>query len=119
MSTDQSSSSSRIVVIDYQDVASSKDKAKDLSLQLERAFGGQKESLGIIAVRNVPNFVNAKQKFLPMAHALAHLDPEYLEKHLSDPKSFYNAGWSHGKEKLGDKPDFAKASYYFNPITDT
>lgn len=26
---------------------------------------------------------------------------------------------SHGKEKLGDEPDVAKASYYFNPITDT
>ena len=115
MSTDQAASS-RLVVIDYQDVASS----KDLSLQLERAFGGQKDqSLGIIAIRNVPNFVNAKQKFLPMAHTLAHLESEYLEKHLSDPKSFNNAGWSHGKEKLGDKPDFAKASYYFNPITDT
>jgi len=38
---------------------------------------------------------------------------------LSDSKSFYNAGWSHGKEKLGDVPDLAKASYYFNPITDT
>ena len=25
---------------------------------------------------------------------------------------------SHGKEKLGEEPDFAKASYYFNPITD-
>ena len=117
MSTDQSSSSSRLVVIDYQDVASSNSK-EDLSLQLERAFG-KDQSLGIIAIRNVPNFVNANQKFLPMPHTLAHLDPEYLEKHLSDPKSFYNAGWSHGKEKLGDKPDFAKASYYFNPITDT
>ena len=26
---------------------------------------------------------------------------------------------SRGKEKLGDHPDFAKASYYFNPVTDT
>ncbi len=26
---------------------------------------------------------------------------------------------SHGKEKLGNKPDVAKASYYFNPISDT
>ena len=33
--------------------------------------------------------------------------------------SLYNAGWSRGKEKLGDKPDYAKASYYFNPLTDT
>ncbi|CAK8991651.1 Synaptic vesicle 2-related protein [Durusdinium trenchii] len=31
----------------------------------------------------------------------------------------YNAGWSHGKEKLGDKPDFAKGSFYFNPLSDT
>lgn len=30
----------------------------------------------------------------------------------------YNAGWSHGKEKLGDTPDFAKGSFYFNPLSD-
>jgi isopenicillin N synthase-like dioxygenase len=30
----------------------------------------------------------------------------------------YNAGWSHGKEKLGDEPDWAKGSFYFNPLTD-
>mmetsp|Transcript_28275 Transcript_28275/g.60253 ORF Transcript_28275/g.60253 Transcript_28275/m.60253 type:complete len:400 (-) Transcript_28275:246-1445(-) len=127
MSTDpSSSSSSRLVIIDYRDVASSK---IDLSLHLERAFGGQRHSsastetndpspLGIIAIRNIPNFFDAKRNFLPLAHALAHLEPDYLERHLSDEKSFFNAGWSHGKEKLGDEPDFAKASYYFNPITD-
>ncbi|KAL7540220.1 hypothetical protein ACHAXR_009951 [Thalassiosira sp. AJA248-18] len=132
-STDPSSPSSRLVIIDYQDIVSS----KDLSHHLDRAFGGrrgqsstattapagtalsdQESPLGIIAIRNIPNFLDAKLKFLPLAHALAHLDPEYLETHLSDPKSFFNAGWSHGKEKLGDEPDFAKASYYFNPITD-
>ena len=112
-------SSSRLVIVDYADVASSN---VDLSDALERAFGGSNTDdaspLGIIAIRNVPGFVDAKNKFLPMAHSLAHLDSQYLESKLSDPKSFYNAGWSHGKEKLGDKPDFAKASYYFNPITD-
>ena len=30
----------------------------------------------------------------------------------------YNVGWSHGKEKLGDKPDFAKGSFYANPLFD-
>ena len=114
------SSSSRLVIIDYEDVASS---TVDLSPHLERAFGGSQNGtssspLGIIAIRNIPNFINAKQRLLPLAHTLAHLEPEYLEKHLSDPKSFYNAGWSHGKEKLGDKADFAKASYYFNPLSD-
>lgn len=30
----------------------------------------------------------------------------------------WNVGWSHGKEKLGDKPDFAKGSFYANPLYD-
>ena len=31
----------------------------------------------------------------------------------------YNAGWSHGKEKLkDDKPDLSKGCFYFNPIVD-
>mmetsp|Transcript_21515 Transcript_21515/g.30770 ORF Transcript_21515/g.30770 Transcript_21515/m.30770 type:complete len:384 (-) Transcript_21515:107-1258(-) len=117
------SSSSHLVIVDFEDIA---DASKDLTAELERAFGGRLSSsptsdatspLGIIAIRNIPNFVEAKNAFLPMAYALAHLKPE-CHKELEDPKSFYNAGWSHGKEKLGDEPDFAKASYYFNPLTD-
>ena len=125
-------SSSRLVVLDYADI-SSDDPLKDLSSRLERAFGGSSSTsidsspiddaasspLGIIAIQNVPGFVNAKNAFLPQAHAMAHLDPSYLEKRLTDAPSMYNAGWSRGKEKLGDKPDYAKGSYYFNPITDT
>jgi len=83
-----------LIIIDYEDVASSK---VDLSVQLERAFGSS--GLGIVAIRGVPGFLNAKQKFLPKAHTLAHLDKDYLEKELSDAKSFYNAGWSHGVKK--------------------
>ena len=104
--------SDRVVVVSYDDLASS----IDLSTQLERAFGSS--SRGLIAIRGVPGFVEAKRRFLPLAHGLAHLDPEHLEKNLTDERSFYNAGWSRGKEKLGDEPDFSKGSYYFNPITD-
>ena len=131
----ESDASSRLVILDYADI-SSNDPLQDLSSQLERAFGGSTSSssidsssnhdddaspLGIIAIRNVPGFVNAKNAFLPQAHALAHLDPSYLEQHLTDAPSMYNAGWSRGKEKLGSdkQPDYAKGSYYFNPITDT
>ena len=90
-----SADSSRLVVVDYEDVASSK---ADLSIQLESAFGGLQSStlsspLGIIAIRNVPTFIDAKEKFLSLAHALAHLEPGYLETHLSDPTSLYNSGW--------------------------
>lgn len=114
MTTDHTTSISPVIV-DFQDISKSPDETKNLTAQLESALGGG--SVGIIAIRNVPGFVEAKNAFLPMAHTLAHLDPDYL-KSLEDPTSFYNAGWSHGKEKLGDEPDFAKASYYFNPLTD-
>jgi hypothetical protein len=96
------SNSSRLVIIDYHDLVSTE---VDLSIQLERAFGGrqrrstlpddenEQSPLGIIAIKNVPNFVDAKMNFLPLAHPLAHLEAAYLETHLSDPKSSYNAGW--------------------------
>ena len=113
----------RLVILEYADIASDP-SSKDISSHLERAFGSFSSStdvspLGIIAIRNVPGFLSAKRSFLPQAHTLAHLDPSYLDEQLTDPTSLYNAGWSRGKEKLGDKPDYAKASYYFNPLTDT
>jgi isopenicillin N synthase-like dioxygenase len=85
---------------------------------LERALG--ENGMGLVAIRNVPGFVAAKQAFLPQAHKLVKLPIEYLEgDELTDKESLYNAGWSHGKEKLGDgAPDLAKGSYYFNPVTD-
>jgi isopenicillin N synthase-like dioxygenase len=89
-----------------------------LQSAINRAYGS--DGTGILAIRNVPGFVEAKQKFLPMAHKLINLPESYLEENLSDPVSMYNVGWSRGKEKLGkDKPvDTSKGSYYFNPITD-
>ena len=109
-----------IVVVEYeallQDPGES-EAANELLEKLTAAFGTEK-SLGIVAIRGVPNFLGARDQFLPMAHSLARLPHDYLENKLSDPKTLYNAGWSHGKEKLGDKPDTAKGSFYFNPLSD-
>lgn len=82
---------------------------------LEKALGAN--GTGLIAIRNVPGFVEAKQAFLPRAHDLVQLPSSQLLA-LEDPVSLYNAGWSHGKERMGDTPDFAKGSYYYNPVTD-
>ncbi len=103
----------QVVIIDWKDVAASKTSIQNDLLQ---AFG--RDGTGIIAIRNVPGFVEAKQAFFPLAHTLATLPSDLLEATLTDPDSLYNAGWSHGKEKLGDQPDFAKGSFYFNPVTD-
>ena len=105
-----------VLIIDYKDLQ--QDQNKDLQAVFETAFGP--EGSGIVAVRNVPGFVDAKTRLLPMAHTLQGLPPDYLETKLTDPKSLYNAGWSLGKEKLGDgAPDTAKGSFYYNPCTDT
>jgi hypothetical protein len=87
---------------------------------LKEAYGSH--GTGILCIRGMPGFVQAKEAFLPMAHTLAtKLPSDYLETHLTDAASLYNAGWSHGKEKLGDdkSPDTAKASFYYNPVSDT
>ena len=110
-----------LIIIDYEDLKSDPFKSSErLSPLLSKAFGSDpnSNSLGIIAIRNIPSFVETKHSFLPLAHKLAHLPTAYLEEKLTDAPSMYNAGWSHGKEKLGDKPDLNKASFYFNPITD-
>ena len=108
-----------IVVIDYDDLVRRDDSigaSAEVLQTIERAYG--MDGVGVLAIRNVPGFVEAKKQLLPLAYQLQGLPKEELQK-LEDPESLYNAGWSHGKEKLkADKPDWNKASFYFNPLTD-
>lgn len=117
-----------VVIVEWDDLVKpfqsndifNSERINGIQSAIERAYG-LKGGIGILAVRGVPGFVSAKDAFLPMAHTLATKIPEsYREKHLTDPGSLYNAGWSFGKEKLGlDKPpDTAKGSFYYNPVTD-
>ena len=104
-----------LVIIDYQELTNN-DSASALLSKVEQAFGP--DGTGLIGIRGVPGFVEAKQALLPLSYPLAHLDADDL-KELEDPASLYNAGWSHGKEKLkSDQPDLAKGSFYFNPVVD-
>mmetsp|Transcript_27576 Transcript_27576/g.39474 ORF Transcript_27576/g.39474 Transcript_27576/m.39474 type:complete len:381 (-) Transcript_27576:88-1230(-) len=112
-----------IVIVDYKDLLvepnSSSFADKQMQDLIGKAFGSKSSnSYGILAIRGIPGFVEAKECMLPMAHKLAHLPESYLDENLTDEKSFYNAGWSHGKEKLGGKPDTSKGSFYFNPLVD-
>lgn len=100
-----------LVVLEYEDLCSD----KDLSQEILQAFGPN--SVGALGVRGIPNWMEMREKTLPMSHTLAHLPEDQLAD-LEDEKSMYNAGWSYGKEKMGDTPDFAKASFYYNPLVD-
>jgi len=104
------SSSSPVVVVDYQDVLNPN---CDLSASIEAAFGY--EGLGIITVRNVPQLSERRRKLLPLAHKFATL-PDAVKCKYEHPQSTFSFGWSHGKEKFNGKPDIAKGSYYNNPI---
>mmetsp|Transcript_23272 Transcript_23272/g.23929 ORF Transcript_23272/g.23929 Transcript_23272/m.23929 type:complete len:365 (+) Transcript_23272:80-1174(+) len=100
-----------LVVIEYLDLLSNKDLSEDIL----KAYGS--ESIGALAIRGIPNWEEMCQTSFPHIYRLQSLSEEKLSE-LEDPSSMYNAGWSLGKEKMGDQPDFSKASFYFNPLAD-
>ena len=92
------------------------EKGKDLSDDIEKAFGPN--GLGILLVNGIPNYEIARRNMLEQSILLADLSSEKLMT-LEDRKSNYNIGWSHGKEKIGGgKTDTMKGSFYANPIRD-
>jgi isopenicillin N synthase-like dioxygenase len=103
-----SSISTSVVVLKYEDLISN----KDLSASIEKAFG--ENGLGILAVSGVPDVESKRSRLLPLAPRFANFSDEIKEKY-EHPESYWSFGWSHGKEKLQGRPDFAKGSYYNNP----
>jgi hypothetical protein len=101
----------KVVSLDYNDLVAN----RDLSEPLYEAYGPM--GLGALTVRNIPGYVEQRKQLLPLAHKLAHLPPHELQK-LEHAESMFNVGWSHGKEKMGNTPDFAKGSFYGNPLFD-
>ena len=101
-----------IVELDYNDLV---DDTKDLSSQIEEAFGV--DGVGLLTVKNVPSYAEARQELLPLSRRFAMLPDSAKEKYVHK-ESFYSFGWSHGKEKLQGKPDLSKGSYYANPQYD-
>lgn len=105
-----------LVIVDYRDLMHTSNNQEQLQEKLARAFGV--DGIGIIGIRNVPGFVEAKIELLSLAHSLSSLPKQEL-KELEVPEALYNTGWSHGKEMLKNGiPDWNKASFYFNPLTD-
>ncbi|KAF4041397.1 2OG-Fe(II) oxygenase superfamily [Phytophthora infestans] len=87
---------------------------KDLSTVIEEAFGY--EGMGILVVSGVPELSSKRSDLLPLAFKFANFSDDVKAK-CELPGAFYSFGWSHGKENLQGKPDYAKGSYYNNPET--
>lgn len=101
-----------VVVVNWNDLQS---PDVDLGPKILEAFG--LDGLGVIAIEGIPEWESMVKTTIPLAHKFVHLPKETLES-LEHAPSMYNAGWSYGKEKLGDKPDTKKGSFYFNPLSD-
>lgn len=116
MNDDTVNEAAQVVTIDYADVMN---PSIDLSDFIAKAFGGEPTSLGLLLVVNVPDLGNKREKLLRLVREFAVLPREIRDKY-EHPSSNYQFGWSHGKESMAKGvPDWAKGSYYFNPLNDT
>lgn len=100
-----------LVSVSYEDLLA----GNDVTEKILQAYGPG--GLGALTISGIPEYSALRMKLLPLSHKLAHL-PDDRKAILEHEPSMWNAGWSHGKEKLGDKPDFAKGSFYANPLYD-
>mmetsp|Transcript_87554 Transcript_87554/g.171253 ORF Transcript_87554/g.171253 Transcript_87554/m.171253 type:complete len:371 (-) Transcript_87554:249-1361(-) len=100
-----------VVELDYNDLIN----GVDLSADIEKAYGF--DGAGVLTVRNVPEYIDARGRLLPLSKKFADLPNNVKEKYVM-ADAYYAFGWSHGKEKLQEKPDFSKGSYYNNPQYD-
>eukprot|EP01125_Pyxidicula_operculata_P005335 TRINITY_DN1915_c0_g1_i3.p1 TRINITY_DN1915_c0_g1~~TRINITY_DN1915_c0_g1_i3.p1 ORF type:complete len:127 (-),score=17.97 TRINITY_DN1915_c0_g1_i3:124-504(-) len=82
------------VTINYKDLS---DDSKDLSKEIEEAFGFS--GLGLIVIQDVPKFPELRQRLLPLSSKYASLSDEIKSKTVHK-ESHFSFGWSHGKEKL-------------------
>ena len=100
------------VVVSYADLLNGDCDVSDAILN---AYGPG--GLGVVLISGVPDWETLTESTIPLAHRLVNLGSDSLNGLEHEP-SMFNSGWSFGKEKLGDKPDFKKGSFYFNPLRD-
>jgi hypothetical protein len=94
----------KVIELDYNELVVD---SKDFSSEIETAFGN--DGVGVLTVKNVPGFVEARAKLLPISRKFATLPNEIKDKYVHK-ESFYSFGWSHGKEKL--QGNFGKISLF-------
>lgn len=113
MGTGNDASKADPVCLDFKSLT---DPSIDLAAEFQKAFGP--DGLGLITVKNVPDFPTLRRNLLPLAARLAQL-PDEVKLAYEDPASTYNFGWSCGKETLENgAPDYRKGSFYANPLCD-
>ncbi len=84
---------------------------KILTEKLVKSFG--ENGLGIILIKNIPNYPQMRMNLLNIASKFAN--SKYTQDCVHE-ESCYLFGWSHGKEIMNGVADDKKGSYYNNPV---
>ena len=99
------------VTISYNDLVS----GRDLNKEVGAAFGP--EGLGLILIKDCPDFSSKRKAVLQATRKFALL-PDAVKDKYAVPEASYSIGWSHGKEKMkSGVPDNAKGSFYARPLS--
>ncbi len=102
------------MILDWSEVAATV-TTEELKEKIKHAYGY--DGLGILAIKNIPRVEELRGACLPLAYTLGQLPEAKLSK-FEHPESYYQFGWSRGKEKFEGRPDFSKGSFYANPVYD-
>jgi isopenicillin N synthase-like dioxygenase len=106
------SSNSKVIKIDYSKLI---DPNSNLNDEIEQAFGRQ--GLGLIIIKNIPNFSETREKILRKGFELAQLNEEDLKK-LEKPEAKYMVGWSKGKAYTENDFEYLTGAFYGRTQTD-
>lgn len=87
----------------------------DLSKEIHKAFG--KEGLGLIAIKNVPNLLEARKSILNKGFEFFHLDEKILKK-LEKPKANYLIGFNKGKSFTENEFEYLTHAFYARAQSD-
>lgn len=98
-------------IIDYQDLVS-----KNLSIEILEGFGLY--SLGLIGVRNIPEYAQNRLKLLNLSRKLINLSPEGKAEMMRKQEQDF-VGWREPNNNPKDIVDYLKASFYANPEVDS
>lgn len=105
-----------VVVIEYDDLRKSPGEI-DLKAEIETAFGNEANCLGLLLVKNIPDFEKHRSKLLSSSKKFSKL-PEKAKQSCQNAAAPGMLGWSHGIERMNGQLDYSKGSYYANPIFD-
>lgn len=101
-----------IVKIDYSDLS----EKNDISQQISDAFGPS--GLGLIVIKNIPKYVECREKILKAGFEMTKIDENYL-KSLEKPETNFSLGYGKAKSYFGDQWESLTSYFYARPTRDS